>query len=130
MSGSRGLLSGIPSWLGLEQAMTGKLYRIRMERPSILAHLQIVDVFLNPLLLWVGTHLAVPSSDKDDCKVGALAAGVKILLHVGTGQCEGEVGKAAGSGVRAIWGGRCGGAEGGCNEDDGEGCSCGDLHGT
>lgn len=74
-----------------------------MERPSILAHLQIVDVFLNPLLLWVGTHLAVPSSDKDDCKVGALAAGVKILLHVGTGQCEGEVGKAAGSGVRAIW---------------------------
>lgn len=64
MSGSRGLLSGIPSWLGLEQAMTGKLYRIRMERPSILAHLQIVDVFLNPLLLWVGTHLAVPSSDK------------------------------------------------------------------
>lgn len=68
--------------------------------------------------------------DSHDCKVGALAAGVKILLHVGTGQCEGEVGKAAGSGVRAIWGGRCGGAEGGCNEDDGEGCSCGDLHGT
>lgn len=41
--------------------------------------------------------------DSHDCKVGALAAGVKILLHVGTGQCEGEVGKAAGSGVRAIW---------------------------
>lgn len=38
-----------------------------------------------------------------DCKVGALAAGVKILLHMGTGQCEGEVGKAAWSGVRAIW---------------------------
>lgn len=97
------MLSGIPSWLGLEQAMTGKLYRIRMERPSILAHLQIVDVFLNPLLLWVGTHLAVPSSDKHDCKIGALAAGVEILLDVGTRQREGEVGKAAGSGVRAIW---------------------------
>lgn len=53
-----------PSWLGLEQAMTGKLYRVRIKKPSILAHLQIVDVFLNPLLLWVGTHLAVPSSDK------------------------------------------------------------------
>lgn len=41
--------------------------------------------------------------DSHDCKVGALAAGVKILLDVGTRQREGEVGKAAGSGVRAIW---------------------------
>lgn len=53
-----------PSWLGQEQAMTGKLYRIRIRKPFILTHLQIVDVFLNPLLLWVGTHLTVPSSDK------------------------------------------------------------------
>lgn len=42
--------------------------------------------------------------DKDDCGVGALAAGVEILLDVGTRQREGEVGEAAGSGVRAIWG--------------------------
>lgn len=53
-----------PSWLLLEQAMIGKLYRMKLEKPSILLHLQIVDVFLNPLLLWVGTHLTVPSGDK------------------------------------------------------------------
>lgn len=64
-----------PSWLGLEQAMTGKLYRMRPKKSSILLHLQIVDVFLNPLLLWVGTHLTVPSGHK--------AVGEKKKLIVG-----------------------------------------------
>lgn len=34
---------------------------------------------------------------------GALAAGVEILLDVGEGQSAGDVGKAAGCGVRGIW---------------------------
>lgn len=65
--------------------MPGKLYRIRIKKPSILAHLQVVDVFLNPLLLWVGTHLAVPSSDKaaGERKVGIKAAfGIRGLKSI------------------------------------------------
>lgn len=41
--------------------------------------------------------------DLHDCWQGALAAGVEILLEVGTRQCTGDVGKAAGCGVRGIW---------------------------
>lgn len=78
----------------------------RFKVPSILAHLERVDVLPYPFLLWVGTHLAVFSGNKDDCWDGALAAGVEILLEVGTGQWAGDVGKAAGCGVRGIWGGR------------------------
>lgn len=40
------------------------LHQLRFKVPLILAHLQRVDVLPNPFLLWVGTHLAVPSRDK------------------------------------------------------------------
>lgn len=41
--------------------------------------------------------------DSHDRWHGALAAGVEILLDVGEGQSAGDVGKAAGCGVRGIW---------------------------
>lgn len=74
-----------PSWLGLEQAMTGKLYRVGVKGPFILLHLQIVDVLFNPLLLWVGTHVTVPSSDKavEEKKVKTgTAFGVRGLKNI------------------------------------------------
>lgn len=81
------------------------MHEFRLKASSILAQLQGVDVLPHPFLLWVGTHLAVLSGDKDDCCHGALAAGVEIFLEVGAGQRAGEVGKTAGCGVRGIWGG-------------------------
>lgn len=86
--------------------------------PSILVQLKRVDVLPHPFLLWVGTHLAFFSGDKDDCWHGALAAGVEILLDVGVGQWTGDVAKTAGSGVRGIWGGRCRRAEGGSGKEN------------
>lgn len=61
------------------------MHEFRFQMPYILTHLQRVDVLPHPFLLWVGTHLAVLSGDKDDCWHGALAAGVEILLDVGEG---------------------------------------------
>lgn len=97
--------------------------------PSILVHLQRVDVVPHPFLLWVGTHLALPPGDKDNCWHGTLAAGVEILLEVGERQWVGEVGKATGGGVRGIWGCRGRSAESGSSEEDCKG-SWGDLHGS
>lgn len=59
--GGRGSGRTCLSWLGQEQE---SLHKFWFKAPSILAHLQRVDVLPHPSHPWVGTHLAVLAGDE------------------------------------------------------------------
>lgn len=90
--------------------------------------LQVGDVFLDPVLIGVGTDLPASSGLEDDTWLGTLAAGLKIVDDVCTWNLPRHIGEAAGGrGVSTSWCRQDLAAEGHGAEEDGQG-SLGDLH--
>lgn len=90
--------------------------------------LQVGDVLLDPGLAGVGTDLPASFGLEDDTRLGALAAGLKIVVYEFARNLPGYIGEAAGGrGVSTKWCREDLAAEGHGAEKDGEG-SPGDLH--
>lgn len=90
--------------------------------------LQVGDVFLDPVLTGVGTDLPASFGLEDDAGLGALAAGLIIVVHEFARDLPGDEGEAAGGRGVGTKGGRAGvGREGRGEQQDSQG-GPGDLH--
>lgn len=81
------------AFLGLCQTLMGGLAGLLSFQCSL--QLQAVHVFLHPPGIRVSTDLPFLPGHKHNCWLGALAAGVEILLHMTLRQLSRDVAEAA-----------------------------------